>query len=125
MRQAATMEASDERDLYRRVIDRLVKSSRRGQGQIGPTRVRAGVWNPDAAKAGSDDQQNINLFLERLSPEDRDILAAMLADAFVSGVHEALVVLHESGITPFEDGYEGTPFNDFTGRLHDWEWPSG
>ena len=40
-----------------------------------------------------------------------------------AGVHTALVALHEDAIPPFEDGYEGTPFNDFAGRLDDWEWP--
>jgi hypothetical protein len=36
----------------------------------------------------------------------------------------ALRVLHDHGVPPFEDGYEGTPFNDFTGRLYDWPWPA-
>jgi hypothetical protein len=31
--------------------------------------------------------------------------------------------LHEAGIQPFEDGYEGTPYHDFVGRLIDWSWP--
>lgn len=44
-------------------------------------------------------------------------------EAFAAGVHAALVVLHEEGVPPFEDGYAGTPFHDFVGRLHDWEWP--
>ncbi len=43
--------------------------------------------------------------------------------AFVSGVHTALRVLHEAGLPPFEDGYEGTPFHDFVGRLQGWQWP--
>jgi hypothetical protein len=47
----------------------------------------------------------------------------MLAGAFFGGVHETLVVLHEAGIRPFDDGYEGTPYHDFVGRLDGWEWP--
>ncbi len=37
--------------------------------------------------------------------------------AFEAGAHTALVVLHEVVVPPFEDGYEGTPFHDFVGRL--------
>lgn len=49
----------------------------------------------------------------------------MLEQAFVSGVHESLVVIHEEAIEPFDKGYEGTPFHDFVGRLDDWQWPEG
>ena len=45
------------------------------------------------------------------------------ADAYVAGVHDALRVLHDEHVPPFEDGYEGTPFHDFIGRLNGWEWP--
>lgn len=69
------------------------------------------------------DQLSANNLLERLSEEDREVLAQMLADAFESGVHETLVVLHETAVPPFEDGYEGAPFNDFVGRLNGWPWP--
>ncbi len=44
-------------------------------------------------------------------------------EAFVAGVFTALRVLHEAQVDPFQDGYEGTPFNDFMGRLNGWEWP--
>ena len=47
----------------------------------------------------------------------------MLEQAFVGGVHETLVVLHEAEVSPFDQGYEGTPFHDFVGRLDDWPWP--
>jgi len=39
------------------------------------------------------------------------------------GTAEALKVLEQFEIEPFQDGYEGSPFNDFIGRLSDWEWP--
>jgi hypothetical protein len=41
----------------------------------------------------------------------------MLADEVVTRVFESLKVLERYGVSPFEDGYEGSPFNDFVGRL--------
>ena len=40
------------------------------------------------------------------------------------GQGRALVVLHEAQLEPFDEGYEGTPFHDFVGRLTGWQWPS-
>jgi hypothetical protein len=31
-------------------------------------------------------------------------------------------MLERFPVPPFEDGYEGSPFNDFVGRLEGWEW---
>jgi len=47
----------------------------------------------------------------------------MLAEQFEAGVYEALVVLHEVQVPPFDEGYEETPFHDFVGRLGGWPWP--
>lgn len=69
------------------------------------------------------EQHAMNALLATLDDRGRDVLALMLEEAFVSGVHETLAVLHEAQVPPFEDGYEGTPFNDFVGRLEGWEWP--
>jgi hypothetical protein len=115
----------DDRSFYRDIIDRLVRSCREGQGQIGPRRVLAGVWNASANTTPDEmpEQVAMNLLLARLDPSDREIIAAMLRDAFVGGVHETLVVLHKTGVQPFDDGYVGTPFHDFVGRLNDWDWP--
>jgi len=111
---------------YRHIIDRLVDSCLRGQGQIGARRARAGIWNRNADSAGGRlaDQWRMNQLILSLSSEQRDVLAEMLAQQFVGGVHEALVVLHECGIPPLDEGYEGDPFHDFVGRLGGWEWPS-
>jgi hypothetical protein len=116
---------SDDRWRYRQIIDELVDECRAGQGQIGAHRARAGVWNSNAGPAaeGLEDQARMNDVLYRLGPADREVLAVMLAEAFVDGVHTALVTLHEHEVPPFEDGYEGTPFHDFVGRLDGWEWP--
>jgi hypothetical protein len=58
-----------------------------------------------------------------VSADDRNILAGILADQVVTGVFETLKVLEQFGVEPFTQGYEGSPFNDFVGRLIDWEWP--
>lgn len=109
--------------LYRQVIDRLVHECREGQGQIGSQRAQQGTWNVSARPDFIPEQHAINELLARMTAEDREILAGMLRDQFVGGVHAALVVLHEEEVQPFEDGYEGTPFHDFIGRLNDWPWP--
>jgi hypothetical protein len=109
--------------IYRDVIDQLVKACHEGQGQIGARRARAGVWNASATPERIPDQHAINLLLARLSEADRETIAQMLVDEVVTGVFESLKVLEEFAIPPFEDGYEGSPFNDFIGRLDDWEWP--
>jgi hypothetical protein len=108
---------------YRELIDRLVHSCKGGQGQIAPKRVRAGTWNPNADAEQFPDQWAINELVRRLSEADRQILANMLEETFISGVHEALVVMHEAGVPPLNNGYEGTPFHDFIGRLNGWTWP--
>ncbi len=55
--------------------------------------------------------------------EDREIIAEMLAHAVVTGVFETLKMLEKFEVEPFKDGYEGSPYNDFVGRLDDWSWP--
>lgn len=50
------------------------------------------------------DQPAMNELLRRLDPADREVLARMLEQAFVSGVHETLLVAHEEGIEPFRSG---------------------
>ena len=109
--------------VYREMIDELVRMCKDGQGQIGPRRVRKGVWNQNATPGFISDQYEINLLLERMSHHDREILAGMLAHEVELGVFETLKVLEQYQVEPFKDGYEGSPYNDFIGRLADWEWP--
>ncbi len=130
--------------VYRDIIDDLVKMCHQGQGQISAYKVREGVWNsnatPEAIAAQEDsdvlppevdaefrkmltDDYKVNLLLNRLSSDDREILAKMLTQEIVAGVFETLKTLEQFKISPFEEGYEGSPFNDFIGRLGDWEWP--
>jgi hypothetical protein len=116
----------DAGTLYRKLIDEMVKSCREGQGQIGRRRVRTGEWNRNAVPDSQEwaDQHAFNMLLGKLSQEDREVLGTMLAQEFESGIHEALVILHEWGIQPFDQAVEGTPFHDFVGRLDGWEWPA-
>jgi hypothetical protein len=117
------MASTDKRQPYRDVIDRLVRECRSGQGTIGASRARAGVWNANATPQFLPEQHQMNELFSRLSEQDRETVAEMLSSEFVSGVHATLVALHEAAIPPFDDGYEGTPFHDFVGRLGDWNWP--
>ncbi len=109
--------------LYRQVIDELVRACKEGQGQLGARRAREGVWNQNAKADYIPEQHAINLLLKRMSPEDREVLAGMLAQEVVTGVFETLKALEQFKVEPFEDGYEGSPFNDFIGRLAHWDWP--
>lgn len=110
--------------LYKQVIDELVRVCKEGQGQIGAKRARKGIWNQNATADFIPEQHEINLLLKRMSPADRKALAGMLAHQVEVGVFETLKVLEQFQIEPFEDGYEGSPFNDFIGRLAgNWEWP--
>lgn len=108
---------------YREMIDELVGVCRAGQGQIGARRIREGVWNKNATQDFIPEQHEINLLLKRLSAADREVIAGMLAQAVVTGVFETLKILEQFEIEPFKDGYEGSPYNDFVGRLDDWSWP--
>lgn len=118
--------ADDERAQYRPLIDSLVLACREDQGRIGPDRARRGVWNPGAAARPElmPGQHDMNILLAGLSDSAREVLAEMLAGAFRSGVHETLVILHAAAVPPFQDGYEGSPYHDFTGRLEGWSWPA-
>lgn len=111
--------------MYRQVIDAMVVECAQGQGQVSAHRVRAGVWNVDAEEdpEALPDQHVINQILRKLDPEEREFLAQLMADEFSSGVFNALNVLHVAAVAPFELGYDGTPTDDFLGRMEGWDWP--
>jgi len=109
--------------IYREIVDALVDVCRDGQGQIGPRRVRGGTWNRNASPGFLPDQHEINELLSRLSSKDRDVLAGLLEHQVQVGIFETLKVLEQFRVHPFEDGYEGSPFHDFVGRIADWKWP--
>lgn len=137
--------AGDAEDrTYRLLVDCLVRSCRRGEGRIAPRRVVAGIWNKNATKTAisrmkkdlargklvspeflrmMQRQFEINELLSQMSPRQRESVARMLSDAFSEGVFTTLKELYKSRIVPFDKAYEGSPFDDFTGRLHGWPWP--
>lgn len=112
--------------LYRDFIDRMVDECHNGQGSIGPSRARSGVWNPNATAEFLEDQFEINQFLAALSSQQREVIAGMLAHAFEGGVFETLKALEDFEIEPFLEGYEGSPYEDFIGRVavDPWQWPN-
>ena len=111
-------------ETYRQAIDQLVAECRDGHGHIGPSRARKGLWNQNATSTFLPDQHKVNEFLSELSEPQREVLAGLLEGQFSRGVFETLKVLETLEIEPFLDGYEGSPYHDFIGRLDDWEWPS-
>lgn len=120
---ASAMPHIHKPQLYRDVIDALVDDCRNGQGSIGPDRARKGLWNQNATAESMPDQHKFNLLLARLSQEDRETLAEMLAQEYAGGAFAALSVLNDFAVAPFEEGYEGAAYNDFVGRMQDWPWP--
>lgn len=121
------MQNDAERSQYRALIDALVDECRNGQGKVLPGWVRRGIWSEYANKHPEEmpDEYRMNLLLTRLSSDDRDAVARMLELSYQGAVHDAIAVLHEREVPPFQEGYEGTPYQDFMGRLvTDWEWPS-
>jgi hypothetical protein len=109
--------------VYRDLIDELVRVCHEGPGQVGAERVRSGMWNANASPEFLADQHAINVLLSRLSESERQILAQMLAREVQVGVFETLKALELFGFSPFQDGYEGSPYDDVVGRLAGWEWP--
>lgn len=96
-----------------------------GQGQVSAHRVRVGVWNSDADQDSLPEQHALNNLLAKLDSTERELLAQLISDEFSSGVFNALNVLHVAAVAPFELGYDGTPTDDFLGRLEGWDWPQG
>ncbi len=113
--------------VYRYFIDWMVEVCHNGQGAIGPTCARSGVWNRNATVELEflADQFKMNQVLATLDHDQREVLAGMFAQAFVGGVFETLKALEQFEIEPFREGYEGSPYHDFIGRLaaDQWQWP--
>jgi len=65
----------------------------------------------------------MNAVLRALDRENREAVAEALSKEFQAGIFETLKVLEQLRVHPFEDGYEGSAYEDFIGRLGGWEWP--
>lgn len=117
---------TDDRSLYRAVIDTLVAQCRDGQGQVSARRVVAGVWNENAEAVAdaAPGQHEMNVLLAALTPEQRAALAVLFAEEFASGVYNALQVLETAGIAPFAAGAGAAASDVFLDRLDDWAWPA-
>ena len=117
--------STDPRWLYRQVIDAMVVECATGQGQVSAHRIRVGLWNEVAEEEPQElpEQHAMNALLARLSPEEREVLAQLFAEEFSSGMFHALNVLHAASVDPVVQGYDGTPADDFLGRMDGWVWP--
>ena len=117
--------SEDKRSQYRYLIDALVEECR--EGEIFPRWVRDGVWNRYAVDHPDEmpDEHRLNSVLARLSIEDRAAVAFMVEESYVAAVHNTLRLLHDEEVPPFDESYEGTPYQDFIGLLQeDWQWPT-
>lgn len=109
--------------IYRDFVDHMVNVCQKGLGQIPSNKVRKGIWIQNVTPDVDDEHVEIHLLLQRMTKEDREIMARLLEDCVVNGVFETLKALEDFGIKPFDGGYEGSPYHDFIGRLDDWDWP--
>ena len=108
----------DER--YRAFIDELVTKC---QDDFYENKVMSGIWNQNAKPDFVPEDHDVNQLLAALTTQQRQVLGRLLTTVHSDGVFDVLVSLHEAEVKPFDRGYEGDPFHDFVGRLHDWEWP--
>jgi hypothetical protein len=110
-------------ETYRAIIDELVAHA----PSVAARRIREGAGLAPAHGA-------MNGLVGRLSPEDREVLAAFLDSERLGGIHDTLATLtwwlecggvawaHEG--VPMAAGYEGGLHMDLIGRVHGWEWPA-
>jgi hypothetical protein len=109
--------------LHKDFVEKLVT---RRHGVLGRW-VKGKGW-PDLPE-----NQPINQFLTKLSPEDKDVLVAILQEARDGGVHDALVVLHTemaNGLRLVKDGvemafepYHSEIYYDWVARCAGDDWP--
>lgn len=116
---------TEDRSLYRAVIEALVVQCRDGQGQVSARRVVAGVWNENAEAVDdvAPDQHEMNVLLDALTPQQRTVLAELFAEEFASGVYNTLHVLEAAHVGPFGVGEVDAAPDAFLDRLYDWERP--
>lgn len=117
------MSANPPEQKYKDIIDVLVVTCQVGQGQIAAQRARRGLWNLNATSSHLPDEHSINELLKALPANDREAIATMLTREFEAGVFEVLKTLGQHNVSPFENSFEGSAYEDFVGRLGGWQWP--
>lgn len=103
---------------YREIIDALAHECHNGQGQIVSKWIENNKYPEDP---------EVVEFFKKLSSREKEILTRLVSKSFEDGVFNSLKILETFQITPFEDGYEGSSYNDFIGRLdknNPWQWPN-
>lgn len=107
-------------ELYKTLIDELVKIS---EHSVGADNVRKG-------RVPAADSEKINRVLAKLSSTDREVLAAFVAEEYVSGIFDVLEwytccrdmkISVDGEILP-TGKFEGMQ-NDFIGRHGGWKFP--
>lgn len=107
---------------YKRFIDSLVKR----KISVVAKRIRDGVWNPDLQAPS--DHKKYNQLLASLSQEQRDLIAEIVQDVRIGGIHDTLVVLEEykllrNDIELATEPYGTENYYDFIARLAGDTWP--
>ena len=85
------------------------------------------MWNRYALDHPDEmpEENRMNIVLARLGDDDRAEVARMVELSYEGGIHDTLRLLHDNAVPPFDVAYDGTPFQDFMGRLKtDWAWPT-
>ena len=121
------MANDDESATYRSIIDELAEACRRGNGQHARVRVLEGVWHRHVESIRGNEElatqmRKVNTVLAGLDLAQREVVAWLLDQQYVEGVHDTLVRLHEAAIRPFDKGY-WDPHHDLMSRLDGWDWP--
>ena len=122
---SADLEPQTPEDAYKAFIDNLVEQT----PSIGSRLVRQeGIFK----RAPEND--DVNQFVSSLDEGQRELLARMLQEERVGGIHDVLaeltwwVIARDVGMTcqgkPMPVDLSGTGLHgDYIGRLADWEWP--
>jgi hypothetical protein len=108
-------------DRYKELIDALVAASQAADA----------TWAKNGSYLDIPDNKDINALLASLTTEQRAIIARMIQQAKVGGIHDAVVeLLDDGGYRVSQDGVElpyqpfGTESHfDYIARLHGQEWP--
>ena len=108
-------------DQYKALLDALVATSPAPDA----------IWVRNGSYPDIPDNQDINALLASLTVAQRDIVARMMQEAKVGGIHDAVVaLLDDGGYRLSRDGVElpyqpfGTESHfDYIARLNGQEWP--